>query len=996
MKRSILTSLITFSFLVNAFAQYEQFDYPGATDTYVTGMNDIGDFVGYYTSGGITKGFYVIGTDTADMVYPAAVSTWAYGISNQRKIVGKYNGSGSNADNEGFMFDYGTFNYTDLTYLVTGGGQFKEVRGINDSQCWVGNLRANSSTYLTYSCPNYGTSRKNLLATYGTALNEVNDLAGYYIDGAAYTSFIRVGAVYTDVSYPGQIKTRVYGMNNSNMVVGDFANQRGFIYDGFLTGGTAYEEIEIPDALSVTPQDINNNDEVCGYFTDATGNVHGFFVRAYDIGFRPNPDGWNFANDGDLLWTMGEYVFYSKDPYLKQQYGTEADFPTDSLGQIYIAGRFPSWPLFVNTFKESNTYTRVNGVLKYRPKAVEYWDKISGLWTGSCLGINLTSLMNYDNAGWFAGQNPEIPQGFPSIFSLDTSKETRLAINRAQTLQFADFNMQWKNQHYRDTPNQTLQSLKAMMSDTAHDHATISMFNPRHKSGMHSLTPFKIERDDNNLGWENVYVHDSNFPNDTTRHIRINKNADAGGEWYYEASLNSSGMPEEWGGADANAGIFINPKSSEWINYPSIGTIEFAPSNQSRSTGGITTFFSKYAEEYFLYGNDSLGYVNGDIHFNTSNGVPIQDANGVVQAPLGYYLDGTMNHQAHIINAQSPHVFMSVFSETEMFSFERDDATPAQTDVADIDDGLTYTNPDADAKNVQLKAFLSDAGTSYHYWIDAVSCEQNAQLHVQSVNTNELIVTNTGSAKTYELTISILSPTDASTFEVANVPFAANGIHHIVPHWGNLADDGIYITVDTLLSGVDDTLFLANQALPNIALSDGEMYYANAAGTDTVFVINLGGGHLNWNVSSAPSWITVLEGNSGVDDDIIVFDYQQNSGADRSDWLVISSDDPNSPDSILIVQSTSGAVGVETLQGDESFVIYPNPTRNVLNIGFSSQMENATVQLYDLNGRAVTQAKYQHADGSLVKLNLEQFSSGIYFLSVQTDSETVVRKIVRQ
>lgn len=81
-------------------------------------MNDLGDFVGYFTVGSTTTGFYVIGSDTNDLVFPGSANTWAHGISLDRKIVGKYNDAGAQIDNEGFMYDYNAQDYEDLTFIL--------------------------------------------------------------------------------------------------------------------------------------------------------------------------------------------------------------------------------------------------------------------------------------------------------------------------------------------------------------------------------------------------------------------------------------------------------------------------------------------------------------------------------------------------------------------------------------------------------------------------------------------------------------------------------------------------------------------------------------------------------------------------------------------------------------------------------------------------------------------------------------------------------------
>jgi len=100
-----------------------------------------------------------------------------------------------------------------------------------------------------------------------------------------------------------------------------------------------------------------------------------------------------------------------------------------------------------------------------------------------------------------------------------------------------------------------------------------------------------------------------------------------------------------------------------------------------------------------------------------------------------------------------------------------------------------------------------------------------------------------------------------------------------------------------------------------------------------------------------------------------------------------------------VASSTSGfnanmAATTQQIQKDElgqvevnedlsKVVIFPNPTRNALNI--RNLPAEASLQLFDLNGKLLINTKYTET------LDLTNYSNGIYILSVQT--ETAVRRI---
>ena len=995
-----LSFLLFIGMVSPSFAQYEVFDYPGADHTYVTGMNDQGDFVGYYIAGGITRGFAVMGADTMELIFPGSAQTYAHGINNERDIVGKYNDSGAQTDNEGFLYDYSLQDYTDLTFLLNN-GNYTQVTDINDDGCWAGSFRSGTSAYLMRDCNGHTTDRYNLLSTFGTAINEWGDVAGYYIDGAEYTSFIRTGpGLFFLINYPNNIKTRIFGMNDLNMVVGDFANSKGFLFDGFNQGGTAYEEIIIPDAITVTPQDINNEEQICGYFTDAQGNTHGFLIRGYDIGFRPQPDGWFFPNEESALWPSDEWfdIEYIHDPYLKEKYGLTGPFPKNGEGALdfFESDIFPSWPLMVETFGEEQFYTEVNGVLKGKWQSFEVWKEFATEWKGSCYGMGYSSLMYYKDASVFHSKFPEMPSSMPSIYSQSPTDAVRDVNNKLQIYQASKAVKDQIWNEYNPTPNQTLTQIKAMMTEEDPDYFGISISNTN-GSGSHLVVPFKVEKGQSS-GWWDVFVYDSNHPNDTTRKIQVNKQATAfGGAWYYEAAGNVGQGEVEWGGPTANYGFKAAPAVSEHVATPPIGE-NFHGQGNSRASEYVTAYFSDGAEELFLYGNDSLGYYNGRLVATTANGIPYTNATNAAQKPIGYLLDVTEAHAATVSGSQDGKAYMTITTETGLLSYSREDATPSQMDEALFDaGGLTYTNPDPDPKTVSLKAYASYLGADYQFWIKGVNCEQGAELHIEPINGNELIVTNTGEAKTYDLTISILSPTDASTFEVPDVPFAEDGIHHIVPFWNNLNDDGIYITVDTSTVGVDDTLFLANQALPILELSNGVMEFDNLAGSDELFVINSGGGELQWNVASAPAWVTVTSGSSGTEDGSVSFDVTANTGPDRSGWLVINSNDVNSPDSVWIWQGFSSPVSVdETLTDEKDHVVYPNPVSDILTVGLSPELPDATILIRDMQGKLMETRSYSKSDSELQRFDMHRYSAGMYLVEVSTGGTRKFHKIIKR
>src|SRR5687768_9194461 len=103
----LILLLISFQSLVYSQSKtlIRQFDIVGATATYVTGINDSGQIVGYYTNGSGNHGFFFDSrkSDTVLFDFPGAVNTWAYSISNDGIVAGQYTWTNLQAS-EGFWF----------------------------------------------------------------------------------------------------------------------------------------------------------------------------------------------------------------------------------------------------------------------------------------------------------------------------------------------------------------------------------------------------------------------------------------------------------------------------------------------------------------------------------------------------------------------------------------------------------------------------------------------------------------------------------------------------------------------------------------------------------------------------------------------------------------------------------------------------------------------------------------------------------------------------
>jgi gingipain R len=89
-------------------------------------------------------------------------------------------------------------------------------------------------------------------------------------------------------------------------------------------------------------------------------------------------------------------------------------------------------------------------------------------------------------------------------------------------------------------------------------------------------------------------------------------------------------------------------------------------------------------------------------------------------------------------------------------------------------------------------------------------------------------------------------------------------------------------------------------------------------------------------------------------------------------------------------QITLNSLNTNTI--DAAFSVYPNPTKNNITI-INSLIETSeiTATFMDLNGRTIASTKLTNSNSNT--LSMDEFSSGLYLLVLESDTFTVVKKI---
>lgn len=96
---------------------------------------------------------------------------------------------------------------------------------------------------------------------------------------------------------------------------------------------------------------------------------------------------------------------------------------------------------------------------------------------------------------------------------------------------------------------------------------------------------------------------------------------------------------------------------------------------------------------------------------------------------------------------------------------------------------------------------------------------------------------------------------------------------------------------------------------------------------------------------------------------------------------------------IARILSTNNALSTEVFN-QSKLIVYPNPSTGIFNVQFNQSKENASIIIFDLNGRIVHQSKAENLDNK--PLDIHHLQNGIYILNVKNATYNYSQKIVKK
>jgi len=254
-------------------------DVPAATGTGATGINNSGQIIGGFLSGGTFNGFVDVGGVFTTLNKPGATSTLLFANNASGMIVGGYP-VGAGPDNpfetaNGFLYSGGVFttlNYPGASittpFSINAGAT---VVGLHRGADGIGHGFVYTGAFSPFDVP-------GAFATQAHGINDAGHIVGFYraFGGGPHHGFLYDGTSFTTVDCSGATETQPQKINNLGDIVGIYSTGGAPI--GFLRKAGICSVIAVPGALVTVPLGINDQDAIVGIYTSDGVTLHGFLA----------------------------------------------------------------------------------------------------------------------------------------------------------------------------------------------------------------------------------------------------------------------------------------------------------------------------------------------------------------------------------------------------------------------------------------------------------------------------------------------------------------------------------------------------------------------------------------------------------------------------------------------------------------------------------------------------------------------------------------------
>jgi hypothetical protein len=268
------------------------------------GINNEGVIAGYFGSGAKghpNKGYELSAPfaqgDFRNENFPGSVQTQVTGLNDNGITVGfwsKQNTASMTDNNFGFYEWHGHFHNVNFPTGDNANPPVNQLLGVNDEGIAVGfytngqggnrgyeyNIFTRHFTRVQVPGAPQGVKGPSLTAA---GINNHGDVAGFYnktstvVDG-----FLKLhSGRFITLAFPGASMTQALGVNDSDEVVGTYTTGSGnsAVTHGFIWQDSKFSTVDVGGgATATTVNGVNDEGDLVGFYTDAKGNTDGFFA----------------------------------------------------------------------------------------------------------------------------------------------------------------------------------------------------------------------------------------------------------------------------------------------------------------------------------------------------------------------------------------------------------------------------------------------------------------------------------------------------------------------------------------------------------------------------------------------------------------------------------------------------------------------------------------------------------------------------------------------
>jgi len=987
------------------------FNIPGASATYITGINELTEICGYAEfANGSVQGFIRTAGDTLMVNFPDGGNSWLGGINDNGQVVGRYNPTGAWTDYHCFIYDYEIEEYTDMPQL--NGYELLTPNDINNNGWISGELRdAAQRRIFTYhesqgmvtnfvivggeAQPTYGghyISSSGQTSTY--FVNAGDQKGAWFTNGSGFSDILDLA----DPTIPTAHRTRIMGANSQFAILNFVSSKTSYVYD--YVQDTLGSKIKIPRAAEVYILDINDEGYMAGYYMDSSYVAHGFFQVKASFGFDIAQDGWNFVNSGIDCWTADQYssITYTHDPYWYEAHNADIPFPLPfPLLDPYPDGSFSSWPDQVKAFPENQSFNidpNVNYVVQ-NPNAYQLWRKDrENSFTGICWGMVANCLMHYENNSILTQTHPALGQllsGTPPG-SLELIPNIDIASPKSRITQNFQIAKTIWSQIVRDD-NEPITLYPTLLStiQSPLEKRIINIYlKGESVHGRHAIMPYKIERHPTNVNWYLTYVYDPNAPGLLTR--RIISDYDETESTY---SYNFGGTWTDW----VRRGIKYDPYQLAFTQPREMMSLAGGDNSRDLDYVLLSLINRPNGTINNVSGTGAIDIDGFNLENTIANSQSICLSKGIIEKPFDFKLP-IGDYQGMTVSTDDRP--FEVWLNTEGYGtvmMMRTNTEEGDVDYfRNTDKKLFYINNGTAPIPLTATILTSSESTQLQYTVSNISVAPNQSIGLEILDATHVLITSNDASTSYDVNIQIYSPEVGFWNATAtNVPIGTDVTQLIIPSLTDDTMDGIIIDTDANQDGdYESSQGYDNEGIPNMMLSMAQIDVPNTSSTQSFYVSNVGGGNLNWTVVSSPSWITVTTGATGVNHGPIEFTVAENTATEgRQDYIIVEASSPaNDQDTVLVVQGEGGGVGIDKLTLSDAVVsMMPNPAKDFVQFAIDYNDYKGTVvySIYNAAGQLVEEGQMRSRKEII---NTSEMERGVYQVKFQINGKIIIKKLV--